>query len=55
MLGLRQCEPMDYFERGLEIAIGKGLTLRAVDVTPFDCIEIDCPDDLSRAKEMIGS
>jgi choline kinase len=55
MLGLRQCKPMDYFERGLEIAIGKGLTLRAVDVTPFDCIEIDCAQDLSRAKEMFGS
>jgi choline kinase len=55
MLGLRQCKLMDYFERGLEIAIGKGLTLRAVDVTPFNCIEIDCAEDLSRAKEMIGS
>jgi L-glutamine-phosphate cytidylyltransferase len=54
-LGLRSCGPMDYFERGLEIAIGNGLVLRAVDVTRFPCVEIDYIDDLNRAKEMIGS
>jgi L-glutamine-phosphate cytidylyltransferase len=54
-LGLERCGPMDYFERGLEIAIGKGLALRPVDVTRFPCIEIDCIDDLNRAKEMVGS
>ncbi|MGH8712762.1 MAG: NTP transferase domain-containing protein [Casimicrobiaceae bacterium] len=54
-LGLRHCEPRDYFERGFEIAIGKGLALRAVDVTRFPCIEIDYIDDLTRAKEMFGS
>jgi choline kinase len=54
-LGLRQCEPTDYFERGFEIAIGKGLALSAVDVTRFPCVEIDDVDDLNRAKEMIGS
>jgi choline kinase len=54
-LGLQCCGPMDYFERGLEIAIGNGLALRAVDVTGFPCVEVDYADDLSRAKEMIGS
>ena len=54
-LGLEACGPMDYFERGLEIAIDKGLLLRPVDVTRFPCIEIDTIDDLNRAKEMIGS
>jgi choline kinase len=53
-LGLQRCRPMDYFERGLEIAIGKGLTLCAVDVTEFPCVEIDYIDDLNRAREMIG-
>ena len=54
-LGLHCCGPMDYFERGLEIAIGNGLSLRAVDATGFPCVEVDYADDLSRAKEMIGS
>jgi len=53
--GLRHCHPMDYFERGFEIAIGKGLALSAVDVTQFPCVEIDYADDLIRAKEMFGS
>ena len=53
--GLRHCGPRDYFERGFEIAIGKGLALRAVDVTQFPCVEIDYADDLIRAKEMFGS
>jgi choline kinase len=52
---LESCAPMDYFERGLEIAIAKGLRLRAVDVTHLPCIEVDCLDDLKRAKEMVNS
>ena len=53
--GLERCEPMDYFERGFEYAIDQGLRLAAIDVTALPCIEIDCIDDLNRAKEMIGS
>lgn len=54
-LGLERCGPMDYFERGIEIAIDDGLVLSPVDVTRFPCIEVDCIDDLNRAKDMIGS
>jgi choline kinase len=52
---LERCALMDYFERGLEFAIGMGLALRLVDVTRFPCIEIDFVDDLDRAKAMIGT
>jgi L-glutamine-phosphate cytidylyltransferase len=54
-LCLEQCDRTDYFERGLEIAIGRGLVLHPVDVSCFPCVEIDFIDDLNRAKEMIGS
>ena len=52
--GLERCERMDYFERGFEFAIDQGLVLGAVDVTALPCIEVDCIDDLNRAKGMIG-
>ena len=52
---LERCALMDYFERGLEFAIGMGLALRLVDVTRFPCIEIVFVDDLDRAKAMIGT
>ena len=52
-LCLQACEPMDYFERGLEIAIGKGLALSPVDVTRFPCVEVDCVEDLNRAKAIV--
>jgi choline kinase len=51
---LERCGPMDYFERGLEIAIDQGLVLWPVDVTQYPCIEVDFIDDLNRAKAMIG-
>jgi choline kinase len=54
-LCLEGCEPTDYFERALEIAISKGLALRAVDVTHFPCVEIDCIEDLDRAKAIVCS
>ena len=46
---------MDYFERGLEFAIERGLSLQLVDVTRFPCIEIDFVHDLDGAKAMIGT
>jgi choline kinase len=53
--GLERCEAMDYFERGFEFAIAEGLALDPVDVTSLPCIEVDCIEDLNRAKEMFGS
>jgi choline kinase len=55
MSGLERCAPMDYFERGMEIAIANGLVLKGIDVTDYPCVEIDCIDDLSRAKALVDA
>jgi len=55
LLGLERCGPMDYFERGIEVAIANGLALSAVDVTDYPCVEIDCIDDLNRAKAIVDA
>ncbi len=40
----------EYFEGGIESAIrGAGLRFRAVDISHFDCVEVDFADDLARA------
>ena len=49
---LTECGDQDYFERGLELAIGRGLRLRPVDIGSFPCVEIDFPADLERAKSL---
>ncbi|MBK5968585.1 MULTISPECIES: phosphocholine cytidylyltransferase family protein [Thiorhodovibrio] len=52
--GLEQCGPDDYFERGIEYAIGAGLRLLPVDVSDLHCVEVDFPEDLSRADQGLG-
>ena len=54
-LRLEQCDANDYFERGLELAIeSDGLRLEAVDISDFDCMEIDFRDDLDKANDLIS-
>ena len=43
---------MDYFERGLEFAIGMGSLCGSL-MDRFPCIEIDFVDDLDRAKAIM--
>ena len=44
----------DYFERGIELAIEeKGLKIIPVDISKFNCIEVDFKEDLERANETI--
>jgi choline kinase len=52
---LRIVSDRDYFERALELAIGRGLKLYPVDVSRFDCLEVDFPDDLSRAQALFAN
>lgn len=53
---LEDCDPMDYFERGIEIAIEKdGRRFAAVDVSESLCIEVDFLDDLDRANRAVGA
>ena len=44
---LETCDDNDYFERGLELAIeNDGLQISAVDISAFDCMEVDFKEDL---------
>ncbi len=53
ILRLEECDDNDYFERGLELAIEKdGLQLSAVDISAYDCMEVDFKEDLEDANNM---
>ncbi|MCK0147573.1 phosphocholine cytidylyltransferase family protein [Arenibacter sp. F26102] len=50
---LEECDDNDYFERGLEISIEKdGLKISAVDISAFDCMEVDFKEDLENANTL---
>jgi choline kinase len=51
---LAECGDRDYFERGLELALERGLKLVPVDIGSRPCIEIDFEADLLRAREVFG-
>jgi choline kinase len=51
--GLRTCGPLDYFEKGIEYAIGDGLAIYECDVSEDPCIEIDFPADLEAARQVL--
>lgn len=51
---LEECDDNDYFERGIELAIEKdNLKISAVDISQFNCMEIDFVEDLRNANEML--
>ncbi len=51
---LEECDPNDYFERGLELAIEKdGLKIKAIDISQYNCMEIDFIEDLENANNML--
>ncbi|MBU0994514.1 MAG: phosphocholine cytidylyltransferase family protein [Proteobacteria bacterium] len=51
---LEVCHAGDYFERGLELAIlNEGIEIEPVDISEFDCMEIDFQDDLNKANSFI--
>ena len=50
---LASCDPGEYFERGVEMAIERGMRVRAADVSELECIEIDFPSDLEAANAML--
>ena len=51
---LEQCGDNDYFEKGLELAIkNEQLKLKAVDISEYDCIEVDFIEDLDNANNII--
>jgi L-glutamine-phosphate cytidylyltransferase len=51
---LAECDPNDYFERGIELAIEKdGLQVVPADISEFTCIEVDFKQDLDKANELL--
>ncbi len=46
---LKRCDDNDYFERGIEFAIQKGLKIYPLDVSDILCIEVDFTEDLEKA------
>jgi len=50
---LEACGQQDYFEKGLELAIrDEDLKVKAIDISKYDCIEIDFKEDLENAKNL---
>jgi len=50
---LEECDDNDYFERGLEIAIEKdNLKISAVDISDYNCMEVDFKEDLENANTL---
>jgi choline kinase len=51
---LEACDDNDYFEKGLEKAISEdGLLLKVVDISEYNCIEIDFKEDLENANKLM--
>lgn len=50
---LGQCNNNDYFEKGIELAIGKGLKIYPVDVSDLMCVEVDFVEDLERVNNLL--
>lgn len=51
---LEKCALQDYFEKGLELAISThGIAIHPVDISEFNCMEVDFKDDLNRANAFI--
>lgn len=55
MQGLESCQPNDYFEKGIEACIGKGMEVWSVPVDQMQCTEVDFPEDLDRANRYLAS
>lgn len=50
---LEICENMDYFEKGIEFAIERGIKFLPVDVEDNFCTEVDFQNDLQEVKKYI--
>jgi choline kinase len=50
---LQQCQPQDFFEKAIEMGIEQGQQVWSFPVEAEDCIEIDFPEDLVRAKQLL--
>lgn len=50
---LEECGENDYFEKGIELAIQQdNLKINAVDISKYNCLEVDFKEDLENANRM---
>jgi choline kinase len=50
---LDKCDDNDYFERAIETAIAEeGMRVTPIDISQFNCLEVDFEDDLARANKL---
>lgn len=52
---LDRCDANDYFERGIELAVEKGLAIYPVDISDLLCIEVDFKEDLEKVNTHLGN
>jgi len=52
---LERCEDSDYFEKAIEFSIQEGISVWSVPVAPFECAEVDFPEDLKKANQVISN
>ena len=51
---LEEVDDNDYFERGLELAIQRdNLKIKPIDISKYDCIEVDFKEDLANANQLL--
>lgn len=53
--GLEHCADNDYFEKGIEWAIAHGTKVWSFPIAQGLCTEVDFPEDLERANQMLQS
>ena len=49
---LYECDNNDYFEKGIEKIIDKGITVKPLNVSVYRCIEVDFEEDYRKALEI---
>lgn len=53
---LEKCNDNDYFEKGLEMAISQdNLKVKAIDISKYNCIEVDFKEDLQKANKLFSN
>lgn len=50
---LEECQDQDYFEKGIEMALGRGVKFRPLNIEDNFCVEVDFPEDLKQAKKFV--
>ncbi|GAB6057144.1 phosphocholine cytidylyltransferase family protein [Desulfonatronum parangueonense] len=52
---LTQCQDDDYFEKGIEASLARGVDFRILDISAYRCIEVDFDEDLREARAIFGT